>query len=84
MGWVDKMFFLLKQDNDSLLVQIYAADIIFDGSSHALIAKFSDTMNTEFEMSIMVSSIASLSRRSLIGSSQASFDTHVNHDDIRS
>lgn len=67
MGWVDKMFFLLKQDNDSLLVQIYADDIIFDGSSHALIVKFLDTVNIEFEMSIMVSSIASLSRKSLIG-----------------
>jgi ketosteroid isomerase-like protein len=28
-------------------------DIIFDDSSHALVAKFSDTMRREFEMSMM-------------------------------
>jgi hypothetical protein len=28
-------------------------DIIFGGSSHALVAKFSDTMSREFEMSMM-------------------------------
>jgi hypothetical protein len=45
--------FLLKQGTDILLVQIYVDDIIFSGSSHTLVAKFSDTMSKEFEMSMM-------------------------------
>jgi len=53
MGSVDKTLFLLKQGTDTLLVQIYVDDIIFGGSSHALVAKFSDTMSREFEMSMM-------------------------------
>jgi hypothetical protein len=53
MGSVDKTLFLLKQGTDILLVQIYMDDIIFGGSSHALVAKFSDTMSREFEMSMM-------------------------------
>jgi hypothetical protein len=36
-----------------LLVQIYMDDIIFGGSSHALVAKFLDTISREFEMSMM-------------------------------
>jgi hypothetical protein len=53
MGSVDKTLFLLKQGTDILLVQIYIDDIIFGGSSHALVAKFSNTMSREFEMSMM-------------------------------
>ncbi|XP_066333416.1 uncharacterized mitochondrial protein AtMg00810-like [Miscanthus floridulus] len=53
MGSVDKTLFLLKQGIDSLIVQIYVDDIIFGGSSHALVAKFADLMRREFEMSIM-------------------------------
>jgi len=53
MGSVDKTLFLLKQGTDTLVVQIYVDDIIFGGSSHALVAKFSDTMSREFEMSMM-------------------------------
>ena len=53
MGYVDKMLFLLKQDNDILIVHIYMDDIIFGGSSHALMAKFADTMSREFVMSMM-------------------------------
>jgi hypothetical protein len=53
MGSVDKTLFLLKQDTDVLLVQIYVDDIIFSGSSHALVTKFSDTMSREFEISMM-------------------------------
>ena len=53
MGAVDKTLFLLKQGSDFLLVQIYMDDIIFGGSSHALVAKFSDLMSREFEMSMM-------------------------------
>jgi hypothetical protein len=36
-----------------LLVQIYMDDIIFGGSSRALVSMFLDTMNMEFEMSMM-------------------------------
>ena len=52
MSSVDKTLFL-KQGTDIILVQIYVDDIIFGGSSHALVAKFSDTMSKEFEMSMM-------------------------------
>jgi hypothetical protein len=53
MGSIDKTLFLLKQVTNTLLVQIYIDDIIFGGSSHTLVAKFSDTMSREFEMSKM-------------------------------
>jgi hypothetical protein len=53
MGSVDKTLFLLKQGTDNLLVQIYVDDIIVGGSSHALVAKFLDTMSKEFEMSMI-------------------------------
>jgi hypothetical protein len=53
MGSVDKTLFLLKHDSDTLLVQIYMDDIIFSGSSHALVSRFSDLMSREFEMSMM-------------------------------
>jgi hypothetical protein len=53
MGSVDKTLFLLKQGTDTLLVQIYVDDIIFGGSSHALVAKFSKTITKEFKMSMM-------------------------------
>jgi hypothetical protein len=53
MGSVDKTLFLLKQGTDTLLVQIYVDDIIFGGSSHALVAKFSETTSREFKMSMM-------------------------------
>jgi hypothetical protein len=53
MGSIDKTLFLLKQGNGTLLVQTYMDDIIFGGSSHALVAKFVDTMSREFEMSML-------------------------------
>ncbi|WVZ93507.1 hypothetical protein U9M48_039479 [Paspalum notatum var. saurae] len=37
MGSVDKTLFLLSRGGDTLIVQIYVDDIIFGGSSHALI-----------------------------------------------
>jgi hypothetical protein len=52
-GSVDKTLFILKHDSDTLLVHIYVADIIFGGSSHALVSRFSDLMSREFEMSMM-------------------------------
>jgi hypothetical protein len=53
MGSVDKTLFLLKQGTETLTVQIYIDDIIFGGSSHALVAKFADIMSREFEISMM-------------------------------
>jgi hypothetical protein len=53
MGFVDKTLFLLKHGNDTLLVYIYMDDIIFGGSSYALVSKFLDTMSREFEISMM-------------------------------
>ena len=41
------------RDNDFLLAQIYVDDIIFGGSSHALVSSFSENMSREFEMSMM-------------------------------
>jgi hypothetical protein len=40
MGSVDKTLFTLNHNNDFLLVQIYMDDIIFGGSSHALVSSF--------------------------------------------
>jgi hypothetical protein len=53
MGSVHKTLFLLKHNNDTLLVQIYVDDIIFGGSSNARVSRFSDLMSREFEMSMM-------------------------------
>jgi len=53
MGSVDKTLFLMRHDNDLLIVQIYVDDIIFGGSSHALNGKFVEEMNREFKMSLM-------------------------------
>jgi hypothetical protein len=53
MGSVDKTLFHLKQGTETLTVQIYIDDIIFGGSSHALVAKFADIMSREFEISMM-------------------------------
>jgi hypothetical protein len=40
MSSMDKTIFILKHGIDTLLVQIYMDDIIFGGSSHALISIF--------------------------------------------
>ncbi|WVZ58420.1 LOW QUALITY PROTEIN: hypothetical protein U9M48_008696 [Paspalum notatum var. saurae] len=53
MGSVDKTLFLLSRGGDTLIVQIYVDDIIFGGSSHALVSSFAEQMNREFEMSLM-------------------------------
>jgi hypothetical protein len=53
MGSMDKTLFLLKHNNDTLLVQIYVDDTIFGGSSNALVSRFSNLMSREFEMSMM-------------------------------
>ena len=53
MRCVDKILFLMRSGTDFLLVQIYVDNIIFGGSSHALVSKFSEQMSREFEMSMM-------------------------------
>ncbi|WVZ70690.1 hypothetical protein U9M48_019333 [Paspalum notatum var. saurae] len=53
MGSVDKTLFLLSRGHDTLIVQIYVDDIIFGGSSHALLSSFAEQMSREFEMSLM-------------------------------
>jgi hypothetical protein len=53
MGKVDKNLFLLRQDDDILIVQVYVDDIVFGGSSHSLVARFAEDMSKEFEMSMM-------------------------------
>ncbi|WVZ97234.1 hypothetical protein U9M48_042784 [Paspalum notatum var. saurae] len=53
MGSVDKTLFLLSHGGDTLIVQIYVDDIIFGGSSHALVSSFAEQMSREFEMSLM-------------------------------
>ncbi|WVZ94142.1 hypothetical protein U9M48_040074 [Paspalum notatum var. saurae] len=44
---------LLSRDGDTLIVQIYVDDIIFGGSSHALVSNVAEQMSREFEMSLM-------------------------------
>ncbi|WVZ89111.1 LOW QUALITY PROTEIN: hypothetical protein U9M48_035564 [Paspalum notatum var. saurae] len=51
MGAIDKTLFLLSHGGDTLI--IYVNDIIFGGSSHALVSSFAEQMSREFEMSLM-------------------------------
>jgi hypothetical protein len=53
MGSVDKSLFTLNHGIDFLLVQIYLDDIIFGGSSHTLVFRFQEMMESEFQMSMM-------------------------------
>ncbi|WVZ90006.1 LOW QUALITY PROTEIN: hypothetical protein U9M48_036344 [Paspalum notatum var. saurae] len=50
---MDKTLFLLSRGGDTSLVRIYVDDIIFGGSSHALVSSFGEQMGGEFEMSLM-------------------------------
>ncbi|WVZ90075.1 LOW QUALITY PROTEIN: hypothetical protein U9M48_036407 [Paspalum notatum var. saurae] len=43
----------LSHGGDTLIVQIYVDDIIFGGSSHALVSSFAEQMSREFEMSLI-------------------------------
>jgi hypothetical protein len=53
MGSVDKTLFTLNHDTNFLLVQIYVGDIIFGGSSHTLVSRFQEMMESEFQISMM-------------------------------
>jgi hypothetical protein len=53
MRSVDKTLFTLNHDTDFLLFQIYVDVIIFGGSSHTLVSRFQEMMESEFQMSMM-------------------------------
>jgi hypothetical protein len=53
IGSVDKTLFTLNHSTDFLLVQIYVDDIIFCGSSHSLVSRFQEMIESEFQMSMM-------------------------------
>jgi hypothetical protein len=53
MRSVDKTLFTLNHGTDFLLVQIYVDDIIFGDSSHTLVSRFQEMMESEFQMSMM-------------------------------
>jgi hypothetical protein len=48
MGSIDKTIFTLNHGTDFLLVQIYVNDIIFGGSSHTLVSRFQEMIESEF------------------------------------
>ena len=52
-GNVDKTLFILNQENDILIVQIYVDDIIFGATKQSMIDMFVKTMTKEFEMSMV-------------------------------
>jgi hypothetical protein len=53
MRSVDKTLFTLNHGTGFLLVQINVDDIIFGGSSHTLVSRFQEMMESEFQMSMM-------------------------------
>jgi hypothetical protein len=53
MESVDKTLFTLNNDTNFLLVQIYVDDIIFGVSSHTLVSRFQEMMESVFRMSMM-------------------------------
>jgi hypothetical protein len=53
MRSVDKTLFTLNHVTNFLLVQIYVDDIIFGGSSHTLVSRFQEMMESELQMSMM-------------------------------
>jgi hypothetical protein len=53
IGSVDKTLFTLNHVTDFLLVQIYVDDIVFGGSSHSLVSRFQEMMESEFYISMM-------------------------------
>jgi hypothetical protein len=53
IGKVDQTLFLLRWGKDILIVQVYVDDIVFNGSSNSLVARFAEDMSREFEMNMM-------------------------------
>ena len=52
-GLVDKTLFIMIQNHDFLVVQIYVDDILFGATNESLSQEFSKLMCSEFEMSLM-------------------------------
>ena len=52
-GKVDKILFIKKIDQDSLVAQIYVDDIVFGSTSEKLALRFSELMSSMFEMSLV-------------------------------
>jgi hypothetical protein len=53
MGKVDQTLFLLRQGSDILIVHVYVDDIVFGVLSNSLVARVSNDMSGEFDMSMM-------------------------------
>jgi hypothetical protein len=53
MGKVDQTLFLLRRSKDILIVQVYVDDIVVGVSSNSLVARFTEDVSREFEMSMM-------------------------------
>jgi hypothetical protein len=53
IGGVDKTLLTLNHGTDFLLVEIYVDEIIFGGSSHTLVSRFQEMMESEFQISMM-------------------------------
>ncbi|XP_050111711.1 uncharacterized mitochondrial protein AtMg00810-like [Malus sylvestris] len=49
---MDKTLFVKRVNYDLMVAQIYVDDIVFGSTSHALVSKFTDVMQNEFEMSM--------------------------------
>jgi len=58
-GKTDKTLFIKHSWKDIILVQVYVDDIIFGATNESLCEQFVATMQGEFEMSMMGSSISS-------------------------
>ena len=52
-GKIDNTLFLLKREQELLIIQVYVDDIIFGATSEHLCEEFSSLMGREFEMSMM-------------------------------
>jgi hypothetical protein len=53
MGSVDKTIFTFNHVTDLLPIHIYVDDIIFGVSSHTLVSRFQEMMESEFQMFMM-------------------------------
>ncbi|KAI3813794.1 hypothetical protein L1987_18529 [Smallanthus sonchifolius] len=52
-GAIDQTFFKLKDEKDTIMVQIYVDDIIFGSTNPRLCKEFEEVMRSKFEMSSM-------------------------------
>ena len=50
---IDRTLFILEEEGEILMVQVYVDDIIFGFTNLALVDRFKDLMSSEFEMSMI-------------------------------